>query len=223
MTSEPRYMLSQRAADALRPLIAPRTRLGSRPREIHDPAPPAKAERLPFRVELETISSALHAVVPYAWTSPTLGTLNDRLVTIANYSVPKDSALVASGGKIDLGALTTATNFWLVVTPPSFSTGSPADGSWTIVSQVALPVSDYRVTSLNGPWAVLLGSWTPAGGLVRTWPGGVFAFSGLTGHFAAVTKIRKSGSTLYWTLSDLQFDGGFSIAGKTDDERSISL
>ena len=183
-------------------------------------------ERLPFRVEVREVSGAPHAVAPYAFGGSSVGFLWKQLVSYGAQNIEADAniptATIDGRSCIDFGALTAATNFWLIVTLPTADLSDP--GSWTIASQVARPVTPPSSSGLTGEGRVciLLGSWTPTGGLERTWAGGVFAFAGPVAVFSAVTKLRKSGSTLYWTLTEFDFHGGFT-ATRTDDERSITL
>lgn len=209
----PRYVLSQRAADALRPIIQTGAAFGSRVRQIRDINEESKS--LPFRIELRTMSNGLHAVAPFAYGGRDVGIIVNQLVSVGPQNIkPADNVptiTIKSESWLDFGVLSTVTSFWLVITPPSPDLSD--SGSWTIISQLARPVPPPSSTTgsiYDGRICALLGYWRPSSGLARTWGGGVFAFAGPVLSFDAVTSLSKDGDALIVNEKTFVFRGSFA-------------
>lgn len=137
MAATPRYVLSERAASALRELIAPGASYGSRPRPAHDAPLPRP---MPFDTAVRRDEAASE---PHLWCYLPPRITHD--VTLDDTAIAPASGQTigtAAAPWVDLGAYDPSLRLWLVVMFPSPASGGGMNpAQWSLAYQASPPQS----------------------------------------------------------------------------------
>lgn len=160
MPSAPRYVLSERAAAALRPLLQAGSAYGSRPRPSRNVSSAADKPPRPFAARLAAAEGGGEELLVYL-PPRTAEDVSWDGATLAGPDLGTEAEPWVS-----LGAWSTALTLWLLVVAPGKygEAGEYYGGSWSLALAAAPPVADEAG---RGAFAFQVAAWEGERGLVQ--------------------------------------------------------